>query len=145
MAGVRGVSLHELPRAPLFTNNDFAQIGCGAPIDRRSSSRAIRRTPAGMVPSLRSVGLRASCTRASSRISARPSASQDRARSPERDAIPGAGLYTFNMSGVDKTDIRGFENRWRIRVRDEISVRPPRAAERARRDGGNALASVTKR
>jgi hypothetical protein len=27
---------------------------------------------------------------------------------PERDGIPGAGLYTFNMSGVDESDLREF-------------------------------------
>jgi hypothetical protein len=27
---------------------------------------------------------------------------------PERDGIPGAGLYTFNMSQVDEADIRAF-------------------------------------
>ena len=27
---------------------------------------------------------------------------------PERDGIPGAGLYTFNMSAVDESDLREF-------------------------------------
>ena len=27
---------------------------------------------------------------------------------PERDGIPGAGLYTFNMSTVDESDLREF-------------------------------------
>jgi hypothetical protein len=27
---------------------------------------------------------------------------------PERDGIPGAGLYTFNLSGIDEGDLREF-------------------------------------
>jgi cytochrome c peroxidase len=27
---------------------------------------------------------------------------------PERDGIPGVGLYTFNMSSIDESDLREF-------------------------------------
>jgi len=40
---------------------------------------------------------------------------------PERDEIPGAGLYTFNMSAIDESDIRAFLEQGLTdpRVRDE--------------------------
>jgi cytochrome c peroxidase len=41
---------------------------------------------------------------------------------PERDGIPGFGLYTFNMSQIDVADIRDFIEHALVdsRVRDEI-------------------------
>jgi cytochrome c peroxidase len=54
---------------------------------------------------------------------------------PERDGIPGAGLYTFNMSRVDETDIRAFLESALVdpRVRDETFPfdRPTLRSERA--------------
>ena len=54
---------------------------------------------------------------------------------PERDGIPGAGLYTFNMSSIDESDLREFIAAALTdpRVRDETFPfdRPMLRSERA--------------
>ena len=56
---------------------------------------------------------------------------------PERDGIPGAGLYTFNMSNIDESDLREFiayGAHRPARARRDVSVRPARAAQRTARE-----------
>ena len=68
---------------------------------------------------------------------------------PERDGIPGAGLYTFNMSDIDESDLREFIATALTdpRVRDETFPfdRPVLRSERLRRRARrrNELVAVT--
>jgi cytochrome c peroxidase len=98
---------------PLFTNNDFAQIGV-----RRAQFDRGRELVTGdpedtgemKVPSLRNVALRPRFmhTGELTSLSAAIRFYINAPALPERDAIPGAGLYTFNMSAIDESDIREF-------------------------------------
>ena len=64
---------------------------------------------------------------------------------PERDGIPGAGLYTFNMSNVDESDLRAFIETGLTdpRVRNETFPfdRPVLRSERLAAGGAPALSS----
>jgi cytochrome c peroxidase len=98
---------------PLFTDNDFFQIGVRrADFDR--GRELVTRDPedAGemKVPTLRNAALRPRFmhTGEFSNIGAAIHFYINAPALPERDGIPGAGLYTFNMSQVDEADIRAF-------------------------------------
>ena len=98
---------------PNFTNDEFFQIGVRrADFDR--GRELVTRDPedAGemKVPTLRNAALRPRFmhTGEFDNLGAAIGLYITAPASPERDAIPGAGLYTFNMSRVDETDIREF-------------------------------------
>ena len=98
---------------PLFTNNDFAHIGLRrADFDRGRELVTGDPEDAGemKVPTLRNVGLRVRFmhTGEFTNLGAAIGFYVTAPAMPERDAIPGAGLYTFNMSGIDESDIREF-------------------------------------
>jgi cytochrome c peroxidase len=98
---------------PLFTNNEFFNIGL-----RRSEFDRGRETVTGdpedagemRVPSLRNSGLRARFMHTGEFASLGAAISFYRTGPvlPDRDGIPGAGIYTFNMSTVQEADIRAF-------------------------------------
>jgi cytochrome c peroxidase len=98
---------------PLFTNNEFFNIGL-----RRSEYDRGRETVTGdpedagemRVPSLRNSGLRARFmhTGEFAALGAAISFYRTGPVLPDRDGIPGAGIYTFNMSAVTEADIRAF-------------------------------------
>jgi cytochrome c peroxidase len=98
---------------PLFTNNEFFQIGLRrADFDRGRENVTGDAEDAGemKVPSLRNVALRARFMH-TGEFTSLGSAIRfyiNTLALPERDGIPGAGLYTFNMSNVDETDLREF-------------------------------------
>ncbi len=98
---------------PLFTNNEFFQIGLRrADFDRGRENVTGDPEDAGemKVPSLRNVALRARFMH-TGEFTSLGSAIRFYVNTlalPERDGIPGAGLYTFNMSNVDETDLREF-------------------------------------
>jgi cytochrome c peroxidase len=111
---------------PLFTNDGFFQIGVRrADFDR--GRELVTRDPedAGemKVPTLRNAALRPRFmhTGEYTNIGAAIGFYINAPALPERDGIPGAGLYTFNMSRVDETDIRAFLESALVdpRVRDE--------------------------
>jgi cytochrome c peroxidase len=117
------VACHE---PPLFTNNEFFQIGLRrAHFDK--GREAVTRDPedAGemKVPSLRNAALRPRFmhTGELTNLGAAIGFYVTTPALPERDGIPGAGLYTFNMSQIDETDIREFIEQALTdpRVRDE--------------------------
>jgi cytochrome c peroxidase len=98
---------------PTFTNDEFFQIGVRrADFDR--GRELVTRDPedAGemKVPTLRNAALRPRFmhTGELDNLGAAIRFYITAPALPERDAIPGAGLYTFNMSRVDETDIREF-------------------------------------
>jgi cytochrome c peroxidase len=98
---------------PLFTNNEFFQIGLRrADFDRGRENVTGNAEDAGemKVPSLRNVALRARFmhTGELTSLGAAIRFYINTLPLPERDAIPGAGLYTFNMSAVDESDLREF-------------------------------------
>jgi cytochrome c peroxidase len=98
---------------PLFTNNDFFQIGLRrADFDRGRENITHDAEDAGemKVPSLRNAALRARFmhTGEFSSLGAAIRFYINTLALPERDSIPGAGLYTFNMSQVDESDLREF-------------------------------------
>jgi len=98
---------------PLFTNNEFFMIGV-----RRADFDLGRETVTGdpedagemKVPSLRNAALlpRFMHTGEYGSLAAAIRFYINTLALPERDGIPGAGLYTFNMSGVDESDLREF-------------------------------------
>jgi cytochrome c peroxidase len=98
---------------PLFTNNEFFQIGLRrADFDRGRENVTGDPEDAGemKVPSLRNVALRARFMH-TGEFTSLGSAIRfyiNTLALPERDGIPGAGLYTFNMSNVDESDLREF-------------------------------------
>jgi cytochrome c peroxidase len=103
-------SCHE---PPLFTNNDFAHIGLRrAEFDRGRELVTGDPEDAGEMktPSLRNVGLRVRFmhTGEFTNLGAAIGFYVNAPALPERDGIPGAGLYTFNLSRIDETDIREF-------------------------------------
>jgi cytochrome c peroxidase len=124
----------------LFTNDEFFQIGVRrAEFDRGRELVTGNPEDAGemKVPTLRNAALRprfmhtgefASLDAAIAFYITAPAM-------PERDGIPGAGLYTFNMSRIDEADIREFLEKSLVdpRVRDEIFPfdRPTLRSERA--------------
>jgi cytochrome c peroxidase len=98
---------------PLFTNNDFFQIGL-----RRADFDLGRQNVTGdpedagemKVPSLRNAALRPRFmhTGEFTSLGAAIRFYINTLALPERDGIPGAGLYTFNMSQIDESDLREF-------------------------------------
>lgn len=98
---------------PLFTNNDFFQIGLRrADFDRGRENVTHNAEDAGemKVPSLRNAALRPRFmhTGEFTSVSAAIRFYINTLALPERDGIPGSGLYTFNMSQVDEGDLREF-------------------------------------
>jgi cytochrome c peroxidase len=98
---------------PLFTNNEFFQIGLRrADFDRGRENVTGDPEDAGemKVPSLRNVALkpRFMHTGELSSLGAAIRFYINTLALPERDGIPGAGLYTFNMSQIDESDLREF-------------------------------------
>jgi len=98
---------------PLFTNNEFFQIGVRrADFDRGRENVTGDPEDAGemKVPSLRNAGLKARYmhTGEFTSLGAAIRLYINTLALPERDGIPGAGLYTFNMSGIDESDLREF-------------------------------------
>ena len=98
---------------PLFTNNDFFQIGLRrADFDRGRENVTHDPEDAGemKVPSLRNVALRPRFmhTGEFDNLGAAIGFYVTTLALPERDGIPGVGLYTFNMSQIDESDIREF-------------------------------------
>jgi len=113
-------------RPPLFTNNEFFQIGLRrADFDRGRENVTHDAEDAGemKVPSLRNASLkpRFMHTGEFTSLSAAIRFYINTLALPERDGIPGAGLYTFNMSQVDESDLREFIATALVdpRVRDE--------------------------
>jgi cytochrome c peroxidase len=111
---------------PLFTNNDFAHIGLRRAVYDRGRELVTgdpEDTGEMKVPSLRNAALRPRFmhTGEFTNLGAAIRFYINAPALPERDAIPGAGLYTFNMSGIDESDIRAFieEGLTDPRVRDE--------------------------
>ncbi len=125
---------------PLFTNNEFFQIGLRrADFDRGRENVTGDAEDAGemKVPSLRNVALRPRFMH-TGEFTSLGSAIRFYVNTlalPERDGIPGAGLYTFNMSNIDETDLREFiaTGLTDPRVRDERFPfdRPTLRSERA--------------
>ena len=111
---------------PLFTNNQFFQIGV-----RRAEfdlgRELVTRDPADAgdmkVPTLRNAALlpRFMHTGELGNLGAAIGFYINSPALPERDGIPGFGLYTFNMSQIDVADIREFIEHALVdpRVRDE--------------------------
>jgi cytochrome c peroxidase len=98
---------------PLFTNNEFFQIGLRrADFDRGREEVTGDPEDAGemKVPTLRNAGLkpRFMHTGEFTSLGAAVRFYINTLALPERDGIPGAGLYTFNMSSVDESDLREF-------------------------------------
>jgi cytochrome c peroxidase len=98
---------------PLFTNNEFFQIGVRrADFDRGRENVTRDPEDAGemKVPSLRNAALRPRFmhTGEFTSLAAAIRFYINTLALPERDGIPGAGLYTFNMSGIDESDLREF-------------------------------------
>lgn len=111
---------------PLFTNNEFFQIGLRrADFDRGRENVTHDPEDAGemKVPSLRNAALRPRFmhTGEFTSLGAAIRFYINTLALPERDGIPGAGLYTFNMSQVDESDLREFIATALVdpRVRDE--------------------------
>jgi cytochrome c peroxidase len=98
---------------PLFTNNEFFNIGL-----RRSEFDRGREAVTGdpedageaRVPSLRNVGLRPRFmhTGEFAVLGAAVAFYRTGPALPDRDDIPGAGIYAFNMSPLSEADIRTF-------------------------------------
>ncbi len=98
---------------PLFTNNDFFQIGLRrADFDRGRENITHDPEDAGemKVPSLRNAALlpRFMHTGEFTSLGAAIRFYQNSLPLPERDDIPGFGLYAFNVSQIDEADIREF-------------------------------------
>jgi cytochrome c peroxidase len=98
---------------PLFTNNEFFQIGLRrADFDRGRENVTHDPADAGAmkVPSLRNAALlpRFMHTGEFTNLGAAIRFYQNSLPLPERDDIPGFGLYAFNVSQVDEADIREF-------------------------------------
>ena len=110
MQGFHCVACHT---PPLFTNNEFFQIGVRrADFDRGRENITGDPEDAGemKVPSLRNAALRPRFMHTGEFVGLGAAIRFyiNTLPLPERDGIPGAGLYTFNMSGVDESDLREF-------------------------------------
>jgi cytochrome c peroxidase len=98
---------------PLFTNNQFFQIGLRrADFDRGRENVTHDPKDAGdmKVPSLRNAALRPRYmhTGEFANLGSAIRFYQNTMPLPERDDIPGFGIYAFNVSQVDEADIREF-------------------------------------
>jgi cytochrome c peroxidase len=112
---------------PLFTNNEFFHIGLRrATFDRGRENVTLDPEDTGemKVPTLRNTVLRSRFmhTGEFTNVGAAIGFYVTTLALPERDGIPGAGNYTFNMSQVDESDIRAFLEQALVdpRVRDEV-------------------------
>ena len=124
---------------PLFTNNDFANIGL-----RRSEFDRGRELVTGdpedagemRVPSLRNAGLRPRFmhTGEFDALGAAVDFYRTQSQLPDVDPIPGAGVYSFTLSQLDVANIRHFLDQALTdpRVENEIFPfdRPRLASER---------------
>jgi len=111
---------------PLFTNNRFFEIGVRrAALDLGRELVTHEPSDAGdmKVPTLRNAALlpRYMHTGEFGNLGAAIAFYVNPPALPERDGIPGFGLYTFNMSQIDVADIREFIEHSLVdpRVRDE--------------------------
>jgi len=111
---------------PLFTNNRFFEIGVRrAELDlgRELVTHAPQDAGDMKVPTLRNAALRPRFmhTGEFANLGAAIGLYINAPALPERDGIPGFGLYTFNMSQIDVADIRDFIEHALVdpRVRDE--------------------------
>ena len=111
---------------PQFTNNGFFEIGVRrAALDLGRELVTHDAADAGdmKVPTLRNAALlpRFMHTGELGNLGAAIAFYINSPPLPERDGIPGFGLYTFNMSQIDVADIREFIERALVdpRVRDE--------------------------
>jgi cytochrome c peroxidase len=132
---------------PLFTNNEFFHIGLRrAEFDRGREDVTHDPEDAGemKVPSLRNAALRPRFmhTGEFTNLGAAIGFYITTLALPERDGIPGAGLYTFNMSQIEESDIREFLTTalTDARVRDELFPfdRPMLRSERPLEPSGSA-------
>ena len=130
---------------PLFTSNEFFQIGVRrAEFDRGRENVTHDPEDAGemKVPSLRNAALkpRFMHTGELATLGAAIAFYVTAPALPERDGIPGFGLYTFNMSRIDESDLREFLDQGLVdaRVRNETfpfdrpllrSERPPSSGD----------------
>jgi hypothetical protein len=112
---------------PTFTNDEFFQIGLRrADFDRGRENVTHDPEDAGemKVPSLRNAALRPRLmhTGEFTNLGGAIRFYINTLALPERDGIPGAGLYTFNMSQIDESDLREFiaAALTDSRVRDEL-------------------------
>jgi cytochrome c peroxidase len=112
---------------PLFTNNNFFQIGLRrVDFDRGRENVTHDPKDAGdmKVPSLRNAALRPRFmhTGEIANLGAAIRFYQNSMPLPERDDIPGFGIYAFNVSQIDEADIREFLTVGLTdpRVRDEM-------------------------
>lgn len=122
----RCVNCHE---PPLFTNNDFANIGL-----RRSEYDRGRERITGdaedagemKVPSLRNAGLRKHFmhTGEFKNVGSAVGFYRTGAALPDRDDIPNGGIYAFNMSPLSVADIAQFIARALTDPRVEAAVYP---------------------
>jgi cytochrome c peroxidase len=128
---------------PTFTNDRFFHIGVRrADFDRGRELVTGDPEDAGemKVPTLRNAALRPRFmhTGQFGSLGAAIAFYVNPPASPERDAIPGAGLYAFNMSRIDEADIREFLEQALVdpRVRNETFPfdRPTLRSERASAD-----------
>ena len=124
---------------PLFTNNEFFNIAVRrAEFDQGRARVTGSPDDAGdmKVPSLRNVGLRKRFmhTGEFANLGAAVGFYVNSPATPERDGIPGAGIYTFNLSAPQIADIRAFLTNGLTdpRARDERFPfdRPTLASER---------------
>ncbi|HEX5048222.1 MAG TPA: cytochrome c peroxidase [Gammaproteobacteria bacterium] len=127
-------------KPPLFTSNEFFQIGVRrADFDRGRENVTHDPEDAGemKVPTLRNAALkpRFMHTGELATLGAAIAFYVTAPALPERDGIPGFGLYTFNMSRIDESDLREFLEKGLVdpRVRDEVFPfdRPLLRSERA--------------
>jgi cytochrome c peroxidase len=98
---------------PLFTNNRFFQIGLRrVDFDRGRENVTHDPKDAGdmKVPSLRNAALRPRLmhTGEFTNLASAIRFYQNSIPLPERDDIPGFGIYAFNVSQIDEADIREF-------------------------------------
>ena len=129
---------------PLFTNNEFFEIGVRrAALDLGRQLVTHDSADAGdmKVPTLRNAALlpRFMHTGELGNLGAAIAFYINAPALPERDGIPGFGLYTFNMSQIDVADIREFVEHALVdpRVRDETFPfdRPTLRSEQPRGTG----------
>lgn len=138
---------------PLFTNNEFFQIGLRrADFDRGRENVTKDPEDAGemKVPSLRNAALkpRFMHTGEFASLAAAIRFYINTVPLPERDGIPGAGLYTFNMSNIDEADLAEFIATALVdpRARDERFPfdRPMLASERRAAEALSAATSAAR-
>jgi cytochrome c peroxidase len=111
---------------PQFTNNEFFEIGVRR-AEHDLGRQRVTHDPSDAgdmkVPSLRNAALlpRFMHTGELGNLGAAIAFYINAPALPERDGIPGFGLYTFNMSQIDVADIREFIERALVdpRVRNE--------------------------